>query len=54
MQKAEPNIPNKNGFFDNLPLLSAKELRKGGGFKLDRISKKQRKQQELDKLEEQE
>ena len=50
----EPTIPNRNGFFDNLPTLSANELRKGGGFKLDRMSKKQRKQKQLERLEEQE
>ena len=47
-------IPNRNGFFDNLPPLTASELRKGGGFKLDRVSKKQRKQKQLERLEEQE
>ena len=37
-----------------MPPLLASELRKGGGFRLDRVSKKQRKQRQLERLEEQE
>ena len=54
VQQAEPTIPNHNGFFDNLPPLSSSELRKGNGFKLNLLTKKQRKQQQLERLEEQE
>ena len=47
-QQVQPTIPNHNGFFDNLPPLSASELRKGNGFKLNLLTKKQRKQQQLE------
>ena len=54
VQQAQPSIPNHNGFFDNLPPLSASELRKGNGFKLNLLTKRQRKEQQLARLEEQE
>ena len=54
VQQAQPTIPNHNGFFDNLPPLSASELRKGKGFKLNLLTKRQRKEQQLARLEEQE
>ena len=52
VQQEDPTIPNRNGFFDNLPPLSVNDLRKGNGFKLNTLTKKQRKQQQLQRLEE--
>jgi hypothetical protein len=40
VQQVEPAIPNRNGFFDNLPPLSVNDLRKGNGFKLNTLTKK--------------
>ena len=45
-------IPNKNGFFDNLEVLSAKELRKKGSINF--LSKRERAQFELDRIIERE
>ena len=45
-------IPNKNGFFDNLEVLSAKELRKKGSINF--LSKRERTQFELDRIIERE
>ena len=50
----EPTIPNHNGFFDNLPPLSAAELRKGSGFKINLLTKRQKKEQQMARIEEQE
>ena len=40
VQQVQPSIPNHNGFFDNLSPLSASELRKGNGFKLNLLTKR--------------
>ena len=46
----QPMIPNHNGFMDNLPELSAKELKKGGGVSF--LTKRQRLEMQLERLEE--
>ena len=43
-------IPDNNGFFNNLPELSAKELKKGGGVNF--YSKKERLERQVLKMEE--
>ena len=43
-------IPNNNGFMDNLPELSAKEMKKGSGVSF--LSKRQRLEMQLERLEE--
>ena len=45
-------IPNRNVFFDNLEVLSAKELRKKGSINF--LSKRERTQFELDRILERE
>jgi hypothetical protein len=43
-------VPNHNGFVNNLPELSAKELKKGGGVSF--LSKRERLEMQLERLEE--
>ena len=43
-------LPNYNNFIDNLPELSAKELKKGGGVSF--LSKRQRLEMQLERLDE--
>ena len=43
-------IPSNNGFLDNLPELSAKELKKGGGVSF--LNKRERLEMQLERLEE--
>ena len=42
-------IPNNNGFVNNLPELSGKELKKGGGISF--LNKKQKLEMQLERLE---
>ena len=43
-------IPNNNGFMNNLPELSAKEMKKGGAVSF--LNKRQRLELQLERLEE--
>ena len=51
-QPQQQKIPNRQGFFDNLEMLSAKELRKKSSINF--LSKRERTQFQLDRIHERE